>query len=87
MNITEFRDYLRALVVNSGNEAVAGVEFYDVAGNELPVRDLAVRCTDGVTLYLRTVMTAPPGGDKPDGTVVTKSEPGVRLIDGGGTDG
>lgn len=80
MNVGEFKDYFRDLLVNSGNPAVAGVDFYDVAHNEAPLRDLAVRGTDGVTLYLSIVRTAPPGGDKPDAATIAKTEPGVRVI-------
>lgn len=80
MNVGEFKDYFRGLLVNSGNPAVAGVDLYDVPHNQVPLRDLAVRGTDGVTLYLNIVRTAPPGGDRPDTATVTKAKPGVKVI-------
>lgn len=80
MNVGEFKDYLRGLLVDSGNPAIAGVDFYHVAHNDVPLRDLAVRGADGVTLYLDIVRTAPPGGDKPDARTVAKTEPGVTVI-------
>lgn len=59
MNIGEFKDYLRELLIKDA--AVDSVDYYDVPGNGAPLRDLAVRGTDGVSLYLRIVRTAPPG--------------------------
>lgn len=81
MNVIEFKEYFRELLANSGNPAIAGVDFYDVPDNEYPLQDLVVRGTDDVSLYLSIVRTSPPGGDKA-GEPVQKSEPGVKVIDG-----
>ena len=82
MTVDDFKEYFRGLLANSGHAAVAGADFYDVSGNEHPIKDVAVRGTDGVTLYLSIVRTSPPGGDKSGEGVVTKSEPGVKVITG-----
>ncbi|HEY3607470.1 MAG TPA: hypothetical protein VGL06_08210, partial [Pseudonocardiaceae bacterium] len=70
MTVDDFKQYFQELLTNSGHTAIAGV------------KDLAVRGTDGVTLSLSIVRTSPPGGDKSDREVVTKSEPGVKVIAG-----
>ena len=80
MTVDDFKDYFRGLLTNSGRATVAGVDLYDVPDNGHPLQDLAVRGTDGVTLYLSIVRTSPPGGDKPGEGVVTKSTPGVKVI-------
>jgi hypothetical protein len=80
MNIEDFKDYFRGLLANPSNDAIADVDFYDVAGNGRPLKDLAVHGADGVTLYLSIVRTSPPGGDKPGRQAITKSAPGVRVI-------
>ncbi|HEY3608431.1 MAG TPA: hypothetical protein VGL06_13065 [Pseudonocardiaceae bacterium] len=82
MTVDDFKQYFQELLTNSGHTAIAGVDVYDIPGNEGPLKDLAVRGTDGVTLYLSIVRTSPPGGDKPGREVVTKSEPGVKVIAG-----
>jgi hypothetical protein len=67
-----FVDYLRDVLATSGHPDIVGVEQYDVP--EGGVSDLKVRFADGVTIYLRVVRSAPPGGDdhtKPE-TIVTK---------------
>ena len=64
MNIDDFRQYFHDLLANSNEPEIAGVEYYDAQKGESSIRDIAVRGTDGLTLFLRTVRTSPPGGDK-----------------------
>jgi hypothetical protein len=81
MRSKRFQDYLLGVLKRAEHPDIAAVELYDVPGNGFPLRDIQVRGTDGVTLYLRIVHGAPSaGGDhaQPE-KIVEKTSPGVEV--------
>lgn len=82
MRVDRFKTYLHDLLNNAQHPGIAGAGYYDVAGNEHSLQDIRVNGTDGVTVYLRIVTTAPQGGDdhaQPE-RIVEKSVPGVQVV-------
>ncbi|MFI9381210.1 hypothetical protein [Kutzneria sp. NPDC052558] len=70
MRPARFNDYLFGLLQQANHQGIAKVEPYDAAGQ----RNIRVVGTDGITIELMAVGSAPSGGDpwqKPE-KIVTK---------------
>ena len=80
MRVQRFQAYFRGLLEGASDAGIAEIEEYEVPGNE-GRPNLHIRGTDGVTIDLVIVATAPTGGDdhnKPE-TITEKSAPGIEV--------
>jgi hypothetical protein len=66
MRFERLMPILRDLLSESGHSDLTSVETVPMPGNDHPIPELRVTCTDGTTMILHVVRTAPPGGE-PDG--------------------
>jgi hypothetical protein len=67
MRFERLMPVLRDLLAEYDHPDVSSVETAPMPGNDHPPSELRVTFTDGTTMILHVVRTAPPGGE-PDGT-------------------